>query len=781
MTVCCRQCPGAPAERCQRPANRRHPQRSALDRPFRSTKSASKARRDHMNAEIRALRELLPLPGGQRGRLSYLHTMALVCLRMRGRRLSAGASEGLGGSRPPPPGLDPLPALPGFIIALSAQGQLLSITDNVVDYLGYSMVELLAQGDSFFHLIHASEAQEVQRKLREAEGAPGSETSFVCHLQSEKVMRLQHGGDRAVLVRGRFLPSTAPATFLALCTPLELGSEEAWLTHSASFRSQHTLDMRLTEVTDSVFHHLGYQPRQLIGRSWYSLLHPEDLNLGVSRHQELLRGDGSGEVKFAVRMLTEGLTHVWVQVTATRERHGQTIGCINRILSAEEACYLGQDQTCAIRRTTTGSPMEGGQQSRPGVLSAEQSSHPYNRRTLPGTPKRKAASRDQESKRARARQTTSSVSSRASSLEVQKADPCLDTACAFTPPYTPESDTSSLSGLTSSDSPSSDTGPLTAESWDLPSEHSPHMDSRQVLGEHWPPVRTTAAADRLEAMVDPSLAKEDWDLGGSIAFFSPHLRALVPDSLMSPNEEDTLVAEADFYPSSAGEHEGFYPSSAGEHEAFYPSSAGEHEGFYPSSAGEHVAFLSPPEDHGLPGPSPYEVFQEVSAERRVDISRASPPSSGRPQYMDHEWQEISLLASQLRSMAESFSVYSRPAHHGLQERASVGGWRAPKGRHHGEVQDPALDESAISSILMDLCAEVETLSAPVERGGSCTGSLHTPEAFTMEAKCPEGPRLRDARSALEESMTAPSCAPEMYLLKDGLQVEVPHGGEESMF
>ncbi|NWH68076.1 NPAS4 protein, partial [Geococcyx californianus] len=56
-----------------------------------------KARRDQINAEIRALRDLLPLPEGDRPRLSYLHVMALACIYTRkGACLRPGAF--------PPPG-----------------------------------------------------------------------------------------------------------------------------------------------------------------------------------------------------------------------------------------------------------------------------------------------------------------------------------------------------------------------------------------------------------------------------------------------------------------------------------------------------------------------------------------------------------------------------------------------------------------------------------------------------------------------------------------------------
>ena len=64
---------------------------------LRSTKGASKARRDQINAEIRALRDLLPLPDGDRPRLSYLHVMALACIYTRkGACLRPGEFWGYG-------------------------------------------------------------------------------------------------------------------------------------------------------------------------------------------------------------------------------------------------------------------------------------------------------------------------------------------------------------------------------------------------------------------------------------------------------------------------------------------------------------------------------------------------------------------------------------------------------------------------------------------------------------------------------------------------------------
>lgn len=82
---------------------------------YRSTKGASKARRDQINAEIRALKDLLPVAEADKLRLSYLHVMSLACIYTRkgvffaqggyrgvyrGSREGAGATgKGCGDSR----------------------------------------------------------------------------------------------------------------------------------------------------------------------------------------------------------------------------------------------------------------------------------------------------------------------------------------------------------------------------------------------------------------------------------------------------------------------------------------------------------------------------------------------------------------------------------------------------------------------------------------------------------------------------------------------------------
>uniref|UniRef100_A0A4W5JEQ2 BHLH domain-containing protein n=1 Tax=Hucho hucho TaxID=62062 RepID=A0A4W5JEQ2_9TELE len=89
MTVCCESCESPwSSERCSSPRSshlftRETETRLGLCKRFRSTKGASKARRDQINSEIRNMRTLLPIPQEDQDRLSYLHSMAVITAYIR--------------------------------------------------------------------------------------------------------------------------------------------------------------------------------------------------------------------------------------------------------------------------------------------------------------------------------------------------------------------------------------------------------------------------------------------------------------------------------------------------------------------------------------------------------------------------------------------------------------------------------------------------------------------------------------------------------------------------
>ncbi|KAJ7341199.1 hypothetical protein JRQ81_005031 [Phrynocephalus forsythii] len=327
-----------------------------IPKPFRSTKGASKARRDQINAELQTLRSLLPVSEQEKERLSYLHTMALVCFHIRNTQLFHPGSSDLMEPGPPPAAafawVDPelLFSLPGFIVALTAHGKLAYISENVSDFLGYSVVELLAHGDTIFDLLNSSSCRAMEEKLHFAQEHIGTEIEFAAEMCTSRVFRARFGKNRAMALRGRFVardtqlsPSSPALTFIAFCTPVASVLEDGEnASQNPSFQSKHTLDMKIAEITESVIYHLGYQKEELIGQSWYHLLHPEDTGVAAEMHKALTYGTGRHDQRIVVRLLCKDLSWTWVQVSARKEsgKAHEFIISTNHILRKEEAIYI---------------------------------------------------------------------------------------------------------------------------------------------------------------------------------------------------------------------------------------------------------------------------------------------------------------------------------------------------------------------------------------------------------------------------------------------------------
>nr|XP_040034636.1 neuronal PAS domain-containing protein 4-like [Gasterosteus aculeatus aculeatus] len=443
MTIWCTACQCDVSAPCTSHLVPEH-QRSSFCRRFRSTKGASKARRDHINHEIRNMRALLPTTLEDQERLSYLHSMAAICAYIRKSVVFQGLPTGARSHSPPYEAF--LQALHGFILVTTAQGRLVYVSENVDQYLGLSMIDVL-QGDTFYDMVERSDIDVVKTHLEIEHNSP-SERSFICRMQTSKAFKLRHGSCCSMMVKGSFKrfpqpwqPSssarpTSQPLFVALCTPTVDRLQSSDSPSCDSFHSVHGLDMTFTQLSDSASCFLGYSTEEMAGRSWYSLVHPDDLSLSADSHRSLMRADEGFQAEMVLRLQCKDLSWTWIYIRAYKESDCQSISCTNFIISETEARFLQKKITSdAFRPSPT--PHFASQE----VPHAETYGDPKcfkRRRTSSGQ------SEEPGHKARRASEQDFCHVASASSRGDGSPAPPGDSAALFTPPYSPASSSSTL-------------------------------------------------------------------------------------------------------------------------------------------------------------------------------------------------------------------------------------------------------------------------------------------------------------------------------------------------
>ncbi|KAF4098525.1 neuronal PAS domain-containing protein 4B [Onychostoma macrolepis] len=332
---------------------------------YRSTKGASKARRDQINEEIRNLKDLLPISDADKARLSYLHIMSLACIYTRKSVFFSQVAAGhdVSGSILSLPELsDLLHTLPGFLLVLTSEGKLLYLSDNVAEHLGHSMVDLVAQSDSVYDIIDPADHFIMRGNLVPIT-TPDTDRLFRCRFSTSKFVRRQGSGNKMTLVRARCLPPpyhtssywTSNPVWVCFCSPLESSvpqvssarnplptppAEQSFLL--SCFQSQHSRDMRIHAAQDSVSVYLGYDIETLRSRSWYSLIHPRDLSHASAQHCALLHEGGEKQVEMVVQVEAADHSWVWLYIVLHLETGEYPINSHNYVISESEAWSVRQ-------------------------------------------------------------------------------------------------------------------------------------------------------------------------------------------------------------------------------------------------------------------------------------------------------------------------------------------------------------------------------------------------------------------------------------------------------
>ncbi|XP_066248650.1 PAS domain-containing protein cky-1 isoform X1 [Euwallacea similis] len=332
----------------------------------KSTKGASKLRRDLINAEIANLRELLPLPPSTRQRLSQLQLMALVCVYVRKANYFQQAFKyHCIGLQVPTPNVGFSKALSGFLIMMTQNGKLLYISDNAAEYLGHSMVsvvkeDLLIHGDSVYDIIDKQDHQAIQCELGRPVNTGSNNNAehetrlFLCRMNVSRNARRQmrFGDQKVVLVQGRyisFLPlcSRNEPVFLATCTPVAMPETRECVVQGATnvFTSIHSMDMKFIHLDINGEFYLGYPRSELEGVSWYRLLHWDCIREAQTKHRLITQSEQERSCILLAQIQRHSGEWIWMhcvlQVRESSESNQQpVIVCTNQVLSEAQASVM---------------------------------------------------------------------------------------------------------------------------------------------------------------------------------------------------------------------------------------------------------------------------------------------------------------------------------------------------------------------------------------------------------------------------------------------------------
>ncbi|XP_032397252.1 neuronal PAS domain-containing protein 4-like isoform X1 [Etheostoma spectabile] len=685
MNIWCKSCKCPVSAPC---ASRRlaDGQRTSSCRRFRSTKGASKARRDHINHEIRNLRTLLPITQEDQERLSYLHSMAAICTYIRKSVLFQGLPAGVR-SHCSLPYEAFLQALHGFILVTTAQGRLVYVSENAAEYLGLSMIDVL-QGDTFYDMVERSDIDIVKSNL-DIKKNSSSERSFICCMHTTKAFKLQHGSGCSMMVRGRFqsflqpcpsLSSACPTNqplFVALCTPTvnRLQSSDSDFHHS--FNSVHRLDMSFTQLSDSVLYFLGCSAEEMTGRSWYGLVHPEDLSLSAVSHRSLMQADDGFQVEMVLRLQCKDLSWTWVYIRANKNSECQSVSCVNFIISETEARFLQEKISSDAFRPSSLSLLNSCH------FAGQQAPQAQSHNNTKCFKRQRSSDSQSEEPGAKARRESEQdlyfvacVSSPGDSSPV----PLGDSPALFTPPYSPASSSSSLQQRELSHDLLMDVHGYTDQLLSSP-ECSPYYYS-------YPEAGLTCHQSPSDSL--PAAAEQTFDQAAS-----PLSSSSSSSSSSSPTYDfQACSADARLVPD--------YRSVSDMCES--PVDCALHQDDF--SLPEQPQGGSRVQMHHVP----HHVLPIHSS---LLTPNQSPTSTESNHYNEREQAEISILAQQISSLASSFAMYNTlsPLQNVAQPAttntlASTSNWPHHPSLPSGSLlkREMVLDDGVFDSILKDLDA-----------------------------------------------------------------------------
>ncbi|KAL0270286.1 UNVERIFIED_CONTAM: hypothetical protein PYX00_007749 [Menopon gallinae] len=250
-----------------------------------------------------------------------------------------------------------LKALEGFIVIISAEGDLVYLSENVNEYLGITQVDLM--GNSIYEFSHPCDHEEIRDVLSIKSPQELFRSFFVrlkCTLTSKgRNVNLKSATYKVIHCSGRVflkqplkseqerkLPSEGANNqhyLVAIGEPIPHPANIEIPLDKQTFLSKHSLDMKFTYADEKMIEFLGYNPEDLIGKTLFDFYHAMDSE-AIDRGFKTLFSKGQCETG-KYRFLAKGGGYVWVLTQATmiygnKGQKPNSIVCVNFVISGIE-------------------------------------------------------------------------------------------------------------------------------------------------------------------------------------------------------------------------------------------------------------------------------------------------------------------------------------------------------------------------------------------------------------------------------------------------------------
>uniref|UniRef100_A0A453YQD6 Uncharacterized protein n=1 Tax=Anopheles gambiae TaxID=7165 RepID=A0A453YQD6_ANOGA len=257
-------------------------------------------------------------------------------------------------------GLDPetiaLQTLDGFLIILSADGDVTYVSENVNEYLGISQIDIM--GQPIWDYSHQCDHDELREALNGRHHSPSELLNGVansdcrpmenrdfflrlkCTLTSRgRSVNIKSASYKVLHVTGHIAckDKEGQRQLVAIARPLPHPANIEVPLGSSTFLTQHTLGMKFSYVDDIMLSLLGYKPSDLLGKSLYDCHHGTDAEHLMSTFKHVISKGQSETSRYRFLAKTGGYAWVVTQATVIYDKQKpHSVVCVNYVLSGVE-------------------------------------------------------------------------------------------------------------------------------------------------------------------------------------------------------------------------------------------------------------------------------------------------------------------------------------------------------------------------------------------------------------------------------------------------------------